>query len=119
MPLPLSKVPPARANEIGDEALIAAIATGDSEALGRLYDRYGRDVYAFLHRSGRDHRDHLDDLVQETFLSALHASRGFRGHSHARTWLFGIATNVARNHRRKEARKTRSLELVATSTSQP
>jgi RNA polymerase sigma-70 factor (ECF subfamily) len=42
------------------------------------------------------HRADLDDLVQETYLRAWRALRGFRGDSGFATWLYRIAVNVTR-----------------------
>ncbi|MGH1340188.1 MAG: RNA polymerase sigma factor [Nannocystales bacterium] len=49
--------------------------------------------------------DATDDLVNETFIRAYEALEGFRGASSERTWLHGIALNVARNHRAKRRRR--------------
>lgn len=49
--------------------------------------------------------DATDDLVNETFIRAYEALDGFRGESSERTWLHGIALNVARNHRAKRRRR--------------
>ncbi len=102
------------------EELIEAMASGDPEALGLVFDRFHRDVYAFL-AAAIDTSD-LDDLVQETFLAAFKSAGRFRRLSSAKTWLFGIGLNLARNHAR--ARRTRQqtadrLELRIQSTSLP
>ena len=41
-----------------------------------------------------------DDLTQETYLRAWKSLHRFRGESGFTTWLFRIAVNVARSHRR-------------------
>ena len=41
----------------------------------------------------------LEDALQEVFITAHHRLATFRGHSSLRTWLYGIARRVARNHR--------------------
>src|SRR5262245_36285719 len=90
--------------QLSDEALVAACATGDAVALEALFDRYCEAVYCFLDRmSGTDERD-LEDLVQLVFLEVQRAAASFRGGSKVKTWLFGIAVNVARNHVRSEVR---------------
>ncbi len=96
--------------EMSDEALVAACGKGDAAALGALFDRHHAAVYRFVSRmSGVGARD-LDDLVQNTFLSAQRAAVRFRGDSSARTWLFGIAANQVRHHVRGEARRRRGIE---------
>ena len=103
----------ARPAEMADVALIAACGTGDKVALGELFRRFHRDVYRFLARfAGCDARD-LDDLVQNTFLNAQTSARRFAGRSSVKTWLFGIAANVAKHHFRGEARRGRAMHALA------
>ena len=100
-------------SEMSDEALVAACATGESAALGALYDRHVDAVRRFLARlSGTDERD-LDDLVQATFETVPRAARRFGGESQVRTWLFGVASNVARHHVRSEVRRKRLASAFA------
>jgi RNA polymerase sigma factor (sigma-70 family) len=102
-----------RASEMSDEALVAACATGESAALGALYDRHVDAVRRFLARmSGTDDRD-LDDLVQATFEAVPKAARRFGGESQVRTWLFGVANNVQRHHVRSEVRRKRLASSFA------
>jgi RNA polymerase sigma-70 factor (ECF subfamily) len=113
----------ARPAAMADVALIAACGTGDKVSLGELFQRFHRDVYRFLARlSGCDARD-LDDLVQNTFLNAQLSARRFAGRSSVKTWLFGIAANVAKHHFRGEARRQRAMrslsELPSTAADAP
>ncbi|MBI5514726.1 MAG: sigma-70 family RNA polymerase sigma factor [Deltaproteobacteria bacterium] len=84
-----------------DSAPQAATEPLDLEA---LYHRHADFVWRCLRRLGvRD--ANLDDAVQEVFLVVhrrlgdLHAPEGVR------SWLFAIAFNVARDHRRAAQRK--------------
>ena len=100
------------ASEMSDEGLVAACATGESAALGALYDRHADGVRRFLARlAGTDDRD-LDDLVQATFEQVVRAARNFDGRSAVRTWLIGIANNTARHHVRTEVRRRRLVEAA-------
>jgi RNA polymerase sigma-70 factor (ECF subfamily) len=64
--------------------------------------------------------DDVDDLVQESLLTAWRAWDRFDGQSTRVTWLLGIATFVARNHRTKHQRRAslreRWLGAPATAT---
>jgi len=51
-----------------------------------------------------------DDLVQETFLALHRARRTYRPPLPVRPWVFGIARNVLRRHRRTAARRSRREE---------
>jgi RNA polymerase sigma-70 factor (ECF subfamily) len=99
--------------EMSDEALIVACATGESAALGALFDRHHDAVRRFLARlSGTDDRD-LEDLVMATFEALPRAAKSFAGRAAARTWLLGVASNVARHHVRSEMRRKRLSEAAA------
>jgi RNA polymerase sigma-70 factor (ECF subfamily) len=100
-------------SEMSDEALIAACATGEIAALGALFDRHHDAVRRFLARlSGTDDRD-LEDLVMATFEALPRAARGFGGRAAVRSWLLGVASNVARHHVRAEMRRKRLSVAVA------
>jgi RNA polymerase sigma factor (sigma-70 family) len=94
-----------------DEALVGAIAQGDAAALAALFDRHQQAVFRFCSRlAGGDAE--VDDLVQRTFLEAWRGAPGFRRQSAVRTWLFGIAANLARHHARSEMRRGAFLASV-------
>jgi RNA polymerase sigma-70 factor, ECF subfamily len=48
---------------------------------------------------------HVDDVVQEVFLVVHRRLHEFEGRSSLRTWLFGIARRVVRDHARSARRK--------------
>lgn len=93
--------------EMSDVALLKACAASESVALAALFDRYHLGLRRFLGRlSGVDDAA-LDDLVQTTFIEIFRSAGSFKGRSQVRTWLFGIAANVARHHVRSEARRAK------------
>ena len=98
-------------SELSDRALISAVAAGDQAALGALYDRFGRDVFRFILRLA-PHGD-AEDFVQLVFLEAHRSAARFRGDAAVKTWLFGIAANLVRNHFRSETRKRRAVDTLA------
>lgn len=96
--------PPPAVDEPSDEALIAACGRGDRAALSTLFHRHSEALYRFVSRlSGVQDRD-LDDLVQATFVAVSRSVRRYSGSSSVRTWIFGIAANLARKHVRSEVR---------------
>ncbi|MEO8706206.1 MAG: RNA polymerase sigma factor [Kofleriaceae bacterium] len=103
--------------EMSDEALLAACATGDSAALGALFDRFHAIVYRFAGRLATTDDLARDDLVQTTFLEVRRCAAAFRGTSSVRSWVLGIAVNVARHalrgERRRRARQAQYVERVA------
>ena len=56
--------------------------------------------------------EHLDDAVQDVFGAVARQLTTFGGKSSLRTWVFGIAQNVANNHRRTRRRKFDRLEAL-------
>ncbi|MDX2445696.1 MAG: sigma-70 family RNA polymerase sigma factor, partial [Desulfobacterales bacterium] len=73
-------------------------------------DHYGDYLYRFALSRLRDSVA-AEDLVQETFLAALHARENFKGHSSFTTWLAGILKHKIIDHFRKESRE-RPVENV-------
>ena len=82
-----------------DAALVTRLRAGDRTAFDAIYARFHVRIYGFLFRlSGR--RDVADDLFQETWTKlATHADR-LRDDSDLAAWLFTVARNAHRNHRR-------------------
>jgi RNA polymerase sigma-70 factor (ECF subfamily) len=91
--------------DMSDEALLAACATGDVAALGALFDRFNVAVYRFAARLPTTDELARDDLVQATFLEVRRAAPRFRGGSSVKTWILGVAANVARRQLRTERRR--------------
>jgi RNA polymerase sigma-70 factor (ECF subfamily) len=91
--------------EMSDEALLAACGTGDAPALGALFDRFHAAVYRFAARLPMTDELARDDLVQATFLEIRRAAQSFRGTSSVKTWILGVAANVARHTLRAERRR--------------
>jgi RNA polymerase sigma-70 factor (ECF subfamily) len=52
-------------------------------------------------------------VVQATFLQAFRSARRYRGNASVRAWLFGIAANLAREHRRGEGRRAEVMRAVS------
>jgi RNA polymerase sigma-70 factor (ECF subfamily) len=53
----------------------------------------------------------IDDAVQEVFVVVHRRLAGFEGRSSVRTWLFGIALRVVRDHRRSARRRDPGCEV--------
>ena len=104
--------PEARVDEMSDAGLVAACAAADRTARALLFERHVDAIHRFVGRMKGSDADAIDDLVQMTFVRAFQSAGRFHGTS-ARSWLYGIAANVVREHARKEIRRKRALSLVA------
>jgi RNA polymerase sigma factor (sigma-70 family) len=94
--------------DAGDPEILARIASGDSHALGALFDRHAEAVRRLVFRLGV-RAGEIDDLVQVTFLDVLRIAAAYDGRPDARPWLLAMATMRVRRHRRSFARLTDRL----------
>lgn len=84
-----------------EAALIAQARAGDPGAFDALVEAHQRAVFRFAR--ALTHNDALaEDVLQETFLSALEGLGAWRAESSLRTWLLVIARNAALKHRRRD-----------------
>ena len=72
----------------------------DEETFRAFYERNARGVWAYLARVSGD-RQTADDLLQETFYRFLRAAAEHDSEDHRRNSLYRIATNLARDARRR------------------
>src|SRR5262245_33589154 len=86
-----------------ERGLHSAVLAGDENAWRTLYDDSYAALDAFvLWRSG-GLRDLADEIVQETWLTAVRRIRDFKPEQAVFvTWLRGIAANLIRNHLRRQ-----------------
>ena len=85
------------------------------ESTRRLYVAHSADLHRYASR--RVGRGAADDVVAETFRRVMeHARRFDDSLGSERAWLFGIATNILRNHRRTEMRRMAALAREAQRT---
>jgi RNA polymerase sigma factor (sigma-70 family) len=91
--------------ETSDESLLARVARGDDDALGRLYDRFGRVAYGLALRILRDERL-AEDAVQDAFLAVWRQAASFRPErANARTWVLTFVHRRAVDLVRREERR--------------
>ncbi len=87
----------------GDETLVSAAQT-DTEAAGRLYDKYYREILGYIYHCTLD-RAATEDLTSDVFLAAFRHLGRFRWRQIPfRAWLYRIATNEVRTYYRKRRR---------------
>ncbi|TDU71241.1 RNA polymerase sigma-70 factor (ECF subfamily) [Prosthecobacter fusiformis] len=86
-----------------DRHLMIALAGGNDPALNVLMRRWNVRLTSYLDRLCGSHATACD-LAQETFVRVYKHRHRFRTAQKFSTWLFAIATNLARNHARWQKR---------------
>lgn len=66
-----------------------------------IYEEFQPKIFRYFARLAGD--DDAEDLTQETFVKISRGLGSFRGDSKLSTWIYSIATNVARDRFRSAA----------------
>ena len=91
--------------DLDDALLLRHVATGDTDALRALYDRYGPVLYGLAVRSLGD-RQLAEDCVQEVFVTAWRSAGSYDPRrASISTWLFAIARNKTVDAHRRRSRR--------------
>ena len=88
-----------------DEELVEAVARADEDALGELYDRFGRVAYGLAYKILQD-ATLAEDAVQEAFLQIWRGAGSYRPErAKASTWLLTFVHRRAVDVVRREQRR--------------
>jgi RNA polymerase sigma factor (sigma-70 family) len=94
-----------RVRERSDEQLLQAMAAGDADALGALYDRFGRIAYGLAFRILHDPAL-AEDAVQEAFLAVWRSAESYqRERAKPSTWILTLVHRRAVDLVRREDRR--------------
>jgi RNA polymerase sigma factor (sigma-70 family) len=101
------------AREPTDEQLLEAVGRGDDDALGELYDRFGRLAFRLAFRILRD-RALAEDAVQEAFLAVWRSADAYkRERAKPSTWILTVVHRRAVDIvRREQSRRSEPLEVA-------
>ena len=86
-----------------DSSVVAAHLAGDTQAFEELVDRYQRRLLNFVYRTIGD-RERAEDLVQEVFIRVHRHLARFDQSKKFSTWIYTIASNLAKNELRNRSR---------------
>ena len=79
-----------------DRLLVDRFKSGDEAAFNEMVSRYWDRIYGMVHQLLRNQQD-AEEVTQDAFIRAHRGLVNFRGESAFSTWLYQIATNLARN----------------------
>jgi len=86
-----------KAQEVAlDQTLVARFKSGDESAFNEMVSRYWGRIYSMVLHLLRNQQD-AEEVTQDAFIRAHRGLANFRGESAFSTWLYQIATNLARN----------------------
>lgn len=85
------------------ERALSQIATGDTDAMGTLYELVSTDVYAYA-LSKCQNREWAEDLMHDTFVQIYKNARQYHSYGKPLAWIFTIELNLFRRMRVTESR---------------
>jgi len=88
---------------LDDSDLVAAFLDGEERAFQELVERYQGRLLNFIYRTIGD-RERGEDLVQEVFIRVYRHLHRFDRSRKFSTWVYTIASNLAKNELRNRAR---------------
>jgi len=90
-------------HELEDGQVVLRHLAGDPQAFGTLVDRYQTRLLNFVNRTIGD-RERAEDLVQEVFIRVFRHLHRFDQTKKFSTWIYTIASNLAKNELRNRSR---------------
>ena len=88
---------------LDDAGVVTAFLSGEERAFQELADRYQARLLNFIYRTIGD-RERAEDLVQEVFIRVYPHLHRFDRSKKFSTWIYTIASNLAKNELRNRSR---------------
>jgi RNA polymerase sigma-70 factor (ECF subfamily) len=88
---------------LDDSAVVGQFLAGEERAFQELVDRYQTRLLNFIYRTIGD-REKAEDLVQEVFIRVYRHLHRFDTSKKFSTWVYTIASNLAKNELRNRSR---------------
>src|ERR1700681_4775553 len=92
-----------RLQAMDDSAVVTAFLGGEERAFSELVTRYQTRLLNFVYRTIGD-REKAEDLVQEVFIRVYRHIHRFDRSKKFSTWIYTIASNLAKNELRNRSR---------------
>jgi RNA polymerase sigma-70 factor (ECF subfamily) len=100
---------------LNDNQLVERYLAGEEERFRELVERYEGRIINFIQRSIGD-RERAHDLAQETFIRVYRHLDRFDQEKKFSTWIYTIASNLAKNELRNRSRNPVVLYQTLTAT---
>jgi RNA polymerase sigma-70 factor (ECF subfamily) len=100
---PLQPTRRADLQQLDDNGLVTAYLDGVSQAFDVIVERYQTRLLNFVYRTVGD-RERAEDLVQEVFVRVYRHLARFDRSKKFSTWIYTIASNLAKNELRNRSR---------------
>lgn len=85
------------------EQILQQALEGDINAFQSLFAAFQQPLKSYLYRLTANRND-AEDLVHDTFIKSFDKLSTFRAESSLKTWVFQIATNLAKNKMQRQRR---------------
>ena len=105
----------AEEGRLSDSDLVVRFLDGETRRFQQLVDRYEQRMVNFIQRSIGD-RQRAEDLAQETFIRVYRHIHRFDTSRKFSTWIYTIASNLAKNELRNRSRSPLVLFQTLTSS---
>lgn len=92
-----------------------AVASGDTEAFGRFYERWFDEVYEEVRRLTRLDESFCLDVVQEVMMRVIRSLTPMDTEAQVRAWLWTVTRSCAIDRLRSESRRARREQSRAPS----
>ncbi|MCG3136246.1 MAG: ECF RNA polymerase sigma factor SigW [Phycisphaerae bacterium] len=90
---------------MGLDEILARAQKGQPQAFDQLIDLFGDRLYGYFYRLCRSRVD-AEDLVQELFVRLVKCLHDYKHQDQFEAFLFRIATNLYRDHLRRQRRRS-------------
>lgn len=93
-----------------DDNVLKKIKNRDPSIFEKIFKEYGDKVYNFLIIKVNGNKNVAEDLLSETFISAIKSAPGLKNINKIQSWLLQIALKRFYDHLRKKFREQKHLE---------
>lgn len=95
--------------EDNHDKLLKKVVQKDTKAFEKLYELTSNSIFFYLYRLLQN-KESAEDIHVEVYATVWKNAGSFQGKSKVKTWMFGIARNLALNELRKKYNETQSID---------